>query len=170
MRQKITLMTLLMLPALVCAEDDKVARLRKAADEVGQAVLKEKHEKVIELTHPKVVELIGGRDKMLQTLRDISAALKEQGIEFDSIKFEAPEKIIGSGKHEFSVVPYVLRIRQNEATLKQRTYLLAVTPDAGKTWWFINGPIPDKMRQAIPDFPEKLELPKEEKATVERKK
>jgi len=158
----------LLLPAIAWADDDKVARLKKNADEVCQAVLKENHEKLIDLTHPKVVEITGGRAKMLKILKEIATELADQGIKFESIDLETPEPIVVSGTHEFSVVPYVLRISKGKTKLRQKNYLLGVSADAGKTWRFINGPIPDSLRKAIDDFPAKLELPKEEKAMIEK--
>ena len=57
----------------VCAQfanaDPQTERIRNLAAENSAALTAENYPRLVELTYPKVVEMIGGRDKMIETLR-----------------------------------------------------------------------------------------------------
>jgi hypothetical protein len=63
--------------ALTCSaqptDDAEIKHIvMKKVIELNDAVMKEDLGKVADLTHPKVVELLGGRDKMIAGLQEIN--------------------------------------------------------------------------------------------------
>src|SRR5712692_8059093 len=55
-------------------------RLVKFADQLRQAMLKEEHQKVADLTLPIVIEKLGGHERFLKQLESVAADIKEIGI------------------------------------------------------------------------------------------
>ena len=49
--------------------DSQTERIRKAAQEKSAALAAGNYGRVVDSTYPKLVEMIGGRDKMIETLR-----------------------------------------------------------------------------------------------------
>ncbi len=54
------------------ADDEAKSAVKKKAQEVGESVIKGDYSKVVDLTYPKLVELMGGRDKMIDSMRTSS--------------------------------------------------------------------------------------------------
>src|SRR5689334_13342092 len=79
MRMSINLFLVLVVGAVAAAHGDepRSAVVKKKAQEVGEALKKDDYAKVVDLTYPKVVEVIGGREKMIGALTDGMKQLKE---------------------------------------------------------------------------------------------
>jgi len=60
--------------AQVASADPQTERIRKLAAENSAALTSGNYARLVELTYPKVVEMIGGRDKMIDTM---SASLRK---------------------------------------------------------------------------------------------
>ncbi len=143
-------------------DEPRSAVVKKKAQEVGEALLKEDYAKVIDLTYPKVVELLGGREKMIGALADGMRQLKEKGFAFRSVEVGEPADFIEGGKDTFVVVPTTTEMTAPGGRFIVKSYLLGISPDGGKAWTFVDGNgigTPEKREKILPKLPEKLELP-----------
>src|SRR5690349_17467306 len=66
------------------------AVVKQKAGEVGQAFLSGDYGKVADLTYPKIVEQLGGREKMVATTDAEMKKLKAKGISFKSYAAKDP--------------------------------------------------------------------------------
>jgi hypothetical protein len=151
--------------AAPAAED---APLKKAVkvkvEEINRALIKEDFAKVADLTHPRVVKLMGGRDKMIATLATGMKAMKAQGFAPRSAKVDEPSDPVAAGPDLFVVVPYQLEIKVPGGKLLQKSFVIGVSGDRGKSWSFVNGDLDVKQVKAVlPHLPEKLKLPEKQK-------
>src|SRR4051794_12236193 len=95
-------------PAERPAEDARPALVKQKAAEVGRAVIQNDFAKVADLTYPKIVEGMGGRERMIATSQEMMKQLKAKGMSFVSHKVGQPGELLTEGEYTFTVVPTVL--------------------------------------------------------------
>src|SRR5438045_2512650 len=89
----------LCVPLVVHADDTDIKKTAKAQAEESQAALiKGDFGKLADLTHPKLVEKMGGKEKMVAYLTTEMKKMKEMGYEFKSVKVMAPGDPVRAGK------------------------------------------------------------------------
>jgi hypothetical protein len=138
---------------------DKAVELAKVME---KAVLAGEHAKVVELTHPKVVEAMGGKDKMIEAIDRIMNGMKAQGIAIKSHTVGKPEEPVVDGKSAYVVLPTKLEMTAPQARIAVESYLLGFSTDHGKSWVFVDGaglnqgPAKDLI---LPLLPKNLKLP-----------
>jgi hypothetical protein len=126
-------------------------------------MLKGDHAKVVDLTYPKIVEIIGGRDKMRATLETAMKQMKDRGFSIRSLQVEEPAEILTEGNNTFAVVPTTIEMTAPGGKLVGKSYLLGISADGGKTWKFIDGAglATKQMRDLVlpSKLPARLKLP-----------
>jgi hypothetical protein len=127
-----------------------------------KAVLSGEHAKVVELTHPKVVEAMGGKDKMVEAIDGIMKAMKAQGIAIQSHTIGKPEEPVVDGKTAYVVIPTRMEMAGPQAKVTVESYLLGFSTDKGKSWVFVDG---NGLKEGpakeliVPGLPASLKLP-----------
>jgi hypothetical protein len=152
-------------------------RIRALAAESCAALTSGNYARVADFTYPKVVEMMGGRDKMIETTRQIVEDMKDRGVTIVSIEVSEPERVVTANDKLFAVVPQVVRMEGPKKTARSNGFLIAVSEDAGKNWSFIDGAAlhekpgqeRETLAQILPDFPALLSLPKWEPPVFEPK-
>lgn len=147
------------------AKPEEVAKTK--ADEVAQATVKGDYGKLADLTYPKIVEMAGGRDKMISVVATGVRNMKERGFEFRSAKVGEASPLVPGGGDLYTVVPFTLEMKVPGGKATMKSFLLGISGDKGKTWTFVDGSkIGDDQKltkKLLPNLPEKLKLPKKEK-------
>jgi hypothetical protein len=171
MRRFISSFLVIAFIALSARADD--AAIKKAAkekvEEMNNAIMKEDFGKVADLTHPRVVELMGGRDKMVSAMEAGTKEMKSQGYAFTSVKVDDPSDIVPAGPDLYVVVSFQMEMKAPGGRLKSKSFVIGVSSDAGKTWTFVNGDVDLKsVKQVLPDLPDKLKLPDKQKPVFEK--
>jgi hypothetical protein len=177
-----TFRTLVGLVAItVCAQlasaDPQTQRIRTIATENSAALTSGNYARLVDLTYPKLVEMIGGRDKMIEVLRSGTEDMKAHGSAILGAEVAEPPEIVTAGDKQFAIVREIVRVQVPEGTLRSNGFLIAVSEDRGKTWTFIDGAglhkTPGKERetlaQILPGFPSQLSLPAWEPPVLEPK-
>lgn len=161
----------------LASADPQVQRIRTVAAESSAALSSRNYARLVDLTYPKLVEMIGGRDQMIEMLRSGTEEMKAHGSAILSAEVAEPREIVTAGDKQFAIVPEIVRVQLEAGTLRSKGFLIAVSEDRGKTWTFIDGAglhkTPGKERetlaQIIPDFPAQLTLPAWEPPVLEPK-
>jgi hypothetical protein len=138
--------------------------LTASTEQVRQAMLREDHQRMADLTHPAVINGLGGREKFTQQLAEIAAEAKVKGFGFADVIFSESSELVESRGAVYAVVPFDLRMTGPDgAKGVTPSYLIGVSTDGGASWKFIdgNGIAGDraKLRQVLPGFPDTLALP-----------
>ena len=168
-----------LLSVVVCAElasaDPQTEQVRKLAAENSAALASGNYVRLVDLTYPKVVEMIGGREKMIEMLRRGSEEMKTHGSAILAAEVSEPKEVVTAGDKQFAIVPMTVRIQVPDGTLKSTGFLIGISEDRGKTWTFLDGAgitkepgkEREKLAQVIPDFPTQLSLPARESPVLE---
>jgi hypothetical protein len=144
-------------------DQPKSAVVKKKAQELGEALKKADYPRFVDLTYPKVVELTGGREKMIAELEAGMKQMKEQGYSFRSVEVGEPGAFLAEGSNTFVVLPTTTEMAAPGGKVVIKSHLLGISPDGGKAWTFID--VHDlgnaeKRERVLPRLPEQLELPK----------
>jgi len=174
-----TLFTLLViaLSTRLTSADPQTEQIRKAAAENSAAYSSGNYARLVDLTYPKLVQMIGGRDQMIEMLRSGTEEMKAHGSAILGVEVSEPKKVVTVGDKQFAIVPEIVRIQIEAGTLRSNGFLIAISEDRGETWKFIDGAglhrTPGKERQTleevVPGFPSQLSLPPWEPPVLEPK-
>ena len=162
MRTLSCLVALAVLAPAWAEEKIDTARVEERARALGKAFLDADWAKVADATHPRVIELAGGRDKMIEVVETGMKQIKAQGFSFTAYKVGTAQAPVAGGKTTYVVVPTSLEIAGPGSRIVTDSYLLGVSGDGGKTWAFADGAglsDPAKRKAVFPDLPEGLKLP-----------
>jgi hypothetical protein len=152
-------------------------QIHKLAVENSVALTSGDYVHVVDLTYPKVVEKIGGRDKMIEMLRRSNEDLKAQGSAILGAEVGEPKEVVMVGDREYAIVPMIVRVQVPQGRLRMNGYLVAISENRGKTWTFIDGaglhnaPAGEReaLEEILPSFPAQLSLPLWEPPVLEPK-
>jgi hypothetical protein len=141
------------------------ANLVSQARELMDSTLSGDYERAMGFTHPKAVEMMGGKRKYVQVLKDGMASFQKDGVEINKISLDDPSAVVQNGNEHFSIVPQTLAMTFNKTKVGlQRGYLVALSTNGGRNWVFLDGAgIKEdrtKLKSLLPNFPDALELPK----------
>lgn len=156
---------LLLLAPAVAAQDtlDEAAakRLRQQAGECSRAFVEGDYERLADCTHTKVVELMGGREKMVESVRGEVAEMKADGFEPLTYETGEPSQVLRVGSATYAVVPAKLRLRTKGTVYVSDSFMVGVSADGGKSWRFVSGAGADpvRLKLLLPDAADKLKLP-----------
>lgn len=147
-------------------EEGPAAVAKRQANEVGVAVKSGDFGKVVDLTYPKVIEVIGGRERMTTLMEAGLKQMKEQGFAFRSYRIAEPSEILTEGENTFIVVPTTVEMTVPGGKAVARSYLLGISVDRGKTWKFVDGSglkDANARDKVLPKLPAGLKLPEFQK-------
>lgn len=146
------------------ADDAEIKKTAKArAQEAQNALVKGELGPLVALTHPKLVEAMGGKDKMAAQVADVLKAMKNKGAEFKSVTILEPGELIRTGNELYLAVPLTLEMTLPGGRVKSQGMLIGVSGDNGKTWVFVDAaPGRDRIKQVLPDLPDAIVFPKKE--------
>ena len=135
--------------------------LRSKVEAFGVAMVKSDYAAVAEMTYPPLVEKVGGRDKMIASIKSGMEAMKAQGVSFQSVSVEDdPSDTVPNGSELYVVVPYTLKMNVPQGTLAAKTYVIGISGDNGKSWKFVNGAKDmGRIKELLPNLPDQLKLP-----------
>ena len=111
--------------------------------------------------HPKVIEFAGGKEKMKNKMDSADVALKQFGVSFKKILIGNPGQVITYKDALQCVVPQTTTMQTMVGDIVAETSLIAISPDKGKSWYFIDTNVykVDKLKSILPDLSPELVIP-----------
>jgi hypothetical protein len=114
----------------------------------------------LDLTHPKIIAMMGGREAAERTMAGVIAKIQAASMKLESLVI-APEPVFYQGtKHLHVIVESTIIISFPMHRVESRAFRLGILQDGG--WRFAEGSrlTPAMMTDLFPDFPPGIELPK----------
>jgi hypothetical protein len=159
MKLYLKLFVLLLLPVSLFAQDTTI--VKKQADIVARAVVSGNYATVVNYMYPKVVQMAGGKAKILQMMQTGIEQMKAQGVTFESATVGSPGKFYKAGTEIHCLVPEYIVMKMNGNTLRTNSNLLAISKDGGKNWTFLdlNKNTIASIPKIFPKFNKDLKIP-----------
>jgi hypothetical protein len=160
-----SLLCVSLLAAAVVAQgqlgEEAAKRLQAQAEESGRAFLEGNYERLADYTYPKLVELIGGREKLLEVVRKEVEEMKAEGFAPLSSVPSAPTQVLRVGGQTYAVLPLKFKMRAPDQIYVSDSFMIAVSDDDGKNWKFLSGASVGEaqLKILLPDAAGKLRLP-----------
>jgi len=167
----IALMPTLFFSAARAADADRERAVKEQARAACDALVGGDLDKFVGWTHPKLVQMMGGRERLVEMLKSGQKEMARQGIQLLSATIQADAELAQGGDEWFAIVPYDLEMSVPAGRALVKTWLLGISADQGKTWTFIDGGklSAAAIKQYFPNFPAKLALPARQQPQLEKK-
>lgn len=159
MRKFFKVALLLSLPISVFAQNPVV--LQKQANTVAQAVVNGNYDLVIDHMYPKVIQMGGGKAKLLQMMTTGITQMKTQGISLINASVGTPGKFYKAGAEIHCLVPEIVNMKTPGGTYAMHSNVLAISKDKGKNWTFLdlNKNTIAAIPKILPNFNKDMKLP-----------
>lgn len=153
------LILILSFPAVVFAQDPAV--VKQQANIMAKALAGNDYKTLVAHMYPKLVQSMGGKEKMTEQATKGMAMLKGQGVIFESATVGTVGKFYKAGKEIHCLVPDEIVFKTPNGHVRSKGNLLAVSGDKGKTWSFLdlNQATISKMNELFPTFNKDLKIP-----------
>lgn len=133
-------------------------------DEMQKAVIAKDYITVLKYTHPKIMQLMGGPKKAMETLEVEFSAMEKQGVVINDCKFGEPSELYVVGKELQCTIVQSLEMTIPAGKLVANSTLIGFSEDEGKTWVFLDPSQGlDKIRTVLPNISKSIEIPPREK-------
>ncbi len=138
--------------------------VKSSAQKMGQYFIDKNYVQYVKYVHPKIMKLAGGQTKMIELLKKSLKQTEDQGFTFQNVSIGEPSKIITKNTELQSVVPQILELKTKDGKIVATSYLLALSTDKGKTWYFIDtsGKTLAQMKSTFPSLSNELIIPDKE--------
>ncbi|HUJ72894.1 MAG TPA: hypothetical protein VLZ30_11675 [Verrucomicrobiae bacterium] len=120
------------------ATNDLRQVVRNEAQRCADALLSGDYETVIGYTHPRIVELMGGKGPMLETLKRSTKDMAAKGVAVEKIAISVPDQPKTSGGLLYAMIPETMTIKSPGGTTTKENMMVGLSYDAGKKWVFID--------------------------------
>lgn len=125
--------------------DVRLENLKKQAELLVEAQNKNDFAKAIELTHPQVIEKVGGKEKLISIIRQVNEQIPKF-FESYSLTLENPTVLVELKEKLFGVVPLkVEAITRQKNKVFSTDSIIGVSSDNGTTWKFVRGETFDEL-------------------------
>jgi len=141
--------------------------LHQEAQKMADAMTQDDFETVATYTLPLVVNMTGGKDKMIEIMKTGSIQMKQEGFSFDSVIIGTPAQAIDINGKLYALVPENVKMKAPGGILQGESYLMAISEDHGNSWYFMDtAGLTDEQRlkKILPDIVGKIEIPKPQKS------
>jgi hypothetical protein len=154
---------IVILPFHVHSQDTTVLKQQVAM--MAGALLKGNYYAVVDNTYPRAVMAYGGRQQMVKTLNNAAEKMKSQGMTLTNAIIGSPGSFFNTATSIQCLVPESLIIKTDNLHMVKHTWLLAISADNGKRWYFIdlNAYSMKNMHTIVPDLSPNITLPAPEK-------
>jgi hypothetical protein len=135
--------------------------LKSSAQKMGKLFVEKNYSQYVKFVHPKILKMFGGEEKMVEFLKKTIAETESQGFTFKDVTIGEHSELIVSGNEIQSIIPQILELKTKDGRLITTSYLLALSPDKGKKWYFIDtgGKTLEELRTIFPSLSSKLIIP-----------
>ncbi|AMR33778.1 hypothetical protein A0256_21235 [Mucilaginibacter sp. PAMC 26640] len=159
MRKIFRITLLILLPLTLFAQGNSA--LKTQADLVAQAVVSGNYSTVIDYMYPKVIQMSGGKAKLLQMMTTGINQMKTQGVSFINASVGTPGKFYKAGTEIHCLVPEIINMKTPGGTFAVHSNLLAISKDKGKNWTFLdlNKNTIAQIPKLFPNFNKELVIP-----------
>lgn len=131
------------------------------AKEVNDAFSRKDFARFMDLTYPKVIDLAGGREKMLAAMNKELKEMEAEGVVLLSSTSGAPTQFIHDSGSVYGVLPITLKVKAQDGIFQSEGSMIGISTDGGVNWTFIDASGKDlsELKKLLPGIADKLKLP-----------
>jgi hypothetical protein len=158
-----TTLILLAAPAVAIQPCDPPTGDRVQADvqALTEAVYAGEVDRIIDYTHPTVLELLGGSATARQSVERVAVGMRKLGMKLESMSFPAAPTCVSGGGRRFAIVPTLNLVTAGPQRFESLNFQLGVLEPGATAWKYVEGSRVNNqnVRVLFPGFPEGVEFP-----------
>ena len=139
--------------------------IKAQAVDMGRALVAQDLETFGKYMHPSLVEIAGGPAKMRQMADTMNKVFRQFGASVTRILFGNPASVVKYKKTLQTTLPQTTYLATSFADVELQTTLVAISPDQGKHWYFIDTNVykESDLRRHLPEISPALAIPPPQK-------
>ncbi len=139
-----------------------IDNMYKQANAMANATIKGDYTTLLKYTHPAMIKSMGGKEQAMATIKQGVAMLKSGSLNIKKVSIGKVTQTVVEKENIQCIVPQLMDMRIAGVDAHSNNYLLGITYDGGKNWYFMNtaSSTPEKLRQFLPELNKKLTIPK----------
>lgn len=138
-------------------------RVKAQAQELADAMLRDDFERTVDLTYPRLIGLLGGREAAIASMKQESSEMLSDNMQLVSNTVGEPRDFVQVESESYAIVPSTIRIRVPEGMLVGEAFMIGISTDGGQNWTFVDsgGGNTDMklLKNLFPTAAEKLRIP-----------
>lgn len=117
---------------------------------------------VLTYSHPKIIDLMGGKEKAKEILTKTLTQLKESEMKVESLEFPEIPKYFDSKTNHFVIISTLTIISSKGQKVESLNFQLGIKAIGESKWTYIEGSRinNENIKQLFPDFPDNYDFPK----------
>lgn len=140
--------------------------LKAQAEDATKATLEGNFGKVVDYTHPKIIEKLGGKEKMAAFLEQDSQQMKTDGFEIVSVEIGEIKKIEKVENELFALIPMKMTVKTPNGKGVSESSMIGISINNGENWKFISGVSQDRFKAVFPKAAERIQIPEERSPAI----
>lgn len=159
---RLATVSILLMSAVSVGAQSMTETLTVQAKQQADAVLNKDYEAAVLFMYPPIIKSMGGYKKALEKVKAAISDLEAKGGTVDKITVGQPSTIVQEELEYVAIVPTKMEMSFNGKKVWASSYLVAITQDRGKHWYFLDGAaFPEKtLAQIYPKLVFAVEIPK----------
>ena len=137
--------------------------IKRQAQELSDAMIKGDYNKAADLTHPKLVDLMGGRTQFISETEKAFKEMEAQQVRIVSNMVGEPQDIVEVKNEIYAIVPTAMRMKVPDGILASEVFMIGVSKDGGQNWTFVDAAAAreggEGLKMLFPDAASKLRVP-----------
>ncbi len=117
---------------------DYAPAIKKQAEAMGQALMKNDYVTYMKYTDPRVIKEMGGETAFSDTLQRYAGQRKHYGMKIYEIDVQDPSWVLDTAGELQTAVPVSSEMKVKEGLVTTLTTFIGISKDKGKTWVFMD--------------------------------
>ncbi len=133
-----------------------------AAKTMDEALINRQYDDYVVYNHPKVLEQVkGGRAGMAIQVAQQIKDIEEAGNTITAVWPKMPEVVLDTAGEWQTTLQQFMEYRLPEGKIKSETTIVGISPDKGKTWYFLDvaGRTLKDLKELFPNLSSRLIIP-----------
>jgi hypothetical protein len=132
-------------------------KLEAQAKEIGDAFVRKDFQRFTALTYPKVIEMVGGKEKFMIALVEETKQEEAQGLQILSSTPTDVTQFLKVSGSLYAVMPTTQRMKMRGDLFESYGCVVGISGDKGEHWTFVE-PGPSGLKDLFPNVADKLSL------------
>jgi hypothetical protein len=135
--------------------------IKTQAMDMARALLRKDYSTFSKYMHPRVAEMAGGRNKIIEKMDSANSMATKFGAEIKKILIGNPGDVLKFNGELQAALPQTTELKTNFGSLSLETTLIAISTDKGKSWYFIDTSVYNvkDVKKSLPNLSPDLVIP-----------
>ena len=154
-----TLCLLALLPVTACSSTRSPGNERETVQRDVEACVRALYagdlDTVLDLTHPRILDQLGGRERVAATMGEALQPMRDSGMRVESFMFPRPPDFLQAGPRRYVVVPTLAVLVLGGQRVESLNFQVGVLEPGARGWLYVEGARLDagNVHAVFADFP-----------------